>query len=63
MPRLSTRQPKQELLELEDAQGVGAYPASDDSGSEDAAYPEANPTTRMVDESSEEDSDFPKAKV
>ncbi|KAK4204491.1 UCH-domain-containing protein [Triangularia verruculosa] len=54
--RLSTRQPKPIVSDVE-MQSPGAWPNSDESGSE-----EVNEATRMADESSEDDSDFPHVK-
>ncbi|KAK0674297.1 putative ubiquitin carboxyl-terminal hydrolase 12 [Cercophora samala] len=55
-PRLSTRQPKPTVSDVE-MQSPGAWPNSDASGSD-----EANEVTRMADESSEDDSDFHQVK-
>lgn len=46
-----------------EGQSPATWPASDESGSEGTASTEQNATTRMADESSEEDSEFEKAKV
>lgn len=64
LPSLSSRlpKPKPEPSEME-GQSPATWPASDESGSEGTASTEQNATTRMADESSEEDSEFEKAKV
>lgn len=62
LPRLSTRQPKHDVSDTQ-MQSPRAWPVSEESASEEDASPDPSPTTRMVDESSEEDSDFPKVKV
>jgi len=62
-PRLSTRLPKLPVSDVE-MQSPGTWPnGSDDSGSEEATPPDSHLITRMAEESSEEDSDFPKVKV
>jgi ubiquitin carboxyl-terminal hydrolase 4/11 len=63
LPRLTTRQPKAVVSDV-DMQSPETADGSDESGSEGSAG--AVPTavvTRMADESSDEDSDFPKHKV
>lgn len=52
-PRLSTRQPKPIMSDVE-MQSPGAWANSDASGSD-----EVNEVTRMAEESSDDDSDFP----
>jgi ubiquitin carboxyl-terminal hydrolase 4/11/15 len=61
LPRLITRQPKEDVPDME-PESPATWPASEESGSEGTAAIEPSATTRMVDESSE-DSDFPKPKV
>lgn len=56
LPRLSSRQPKPAVSDV-DMKSPEPLDGSDESGSEVAAV------TRMADESSEDDSDFPKTKV
>jgi hypothetical protein len=61
--RLSTRQPKLALSDTE-MRSPTPWDGSEESGSEEAsAVQPPNMQTRMADESSEEDSDFPKVKV
>ncbi|KAL2024662.1 hypothetical protein VTK56DRAFT_6863 [Thermocarpiscus australiensis] len=60
LPKLSNRQPKLAVSDLE-MRSPGALDGSDESSEESAQLP-ASSVTRMADESSEDDSDFPKVK-
>jgi ubiquitin carboxyl-terminal hydrolase 4/11/15 len=62
LPRLSTRLPKPVPSDI-DMRSPTPGDGSDESGSEESARLPASVVTRMVEESSDEDSDFPKVKV
>jgi ubiquitin carboxyl-terminal hydrolase 4/11/15 len=59
LPRLSSRQPKVAASDVE-MRSPGPLEGSDESGSEESGRIPASVVTRMAEESSEEDSDFPK---
>jgi len=62
LPRLSTRQPKVPSWDVE-MRSPEPVDGSDESGSDESGTAPTNVVTRMAEESSEEDSDFPKHKV
>jgi hypothetical protein len=59
-PKLSSRKPKPVTVSDVDMRSPGPWGGSEESESEAASSPLADPVTRMVDETSEEDSDFAK---
>ncbi|KXX75992.1 putative ubiquitin carboxyl-terminal hydrolase 12, partial [Madurella mycetomatis] len=61
LPKLSTRLPKPAASDIE-MRSPGPLDGSDESGSEESARLPTSAVTRMADESSDEDSDFPKSK-
>jgi ubiquitin carboxyl-terminal hydrolase 4/11/15 len=62
LPLLSSRQPKVVASDIE-MRSPGPLDGSDESGSEGSGKLPTSVVTRMADESSDEDSDFPKHKV
>lgn len=62
LPRLSTRQPKVASWDVE-MRSPEPADGSDESGSEESGRVPDPAITRMAEESSDEDSDFPKHKV
>ena len=62
LPRLSTRQPKPVVSDIE-MRSPGPLDGSDESGSEESGRLPDSVVTRMADESSDNDSDFPNVKV
>lgn len=61
LPRLSSRQPKVAASDVE-MRSPGPVDGSDESGSEESGRIPASMVTRMAEESSDEDSDFPKVR-
>lgn len=62
LPRLSSRLPKVAASDTE-MQSPGTMDGSDESGSEGSGKLPTSAVTRMADESSDEDSEFPRHKV
>lgn len=62
LPRLSSREPKLPASDIE-MRSPEPLDGTDESGSEGSARLPTSVVTRMAEESSDEDSDFPKAKV
>lgn len=62
LPRLNIRLPKPVISDIE-MRSPGTLDGSDESGSEDSTQMKTENVTRMAEESSEDDSDFPNVKV